>query len=441
LIWGLLQGDPLSPLLFNIFINDIEEFFKCRGFHGVKISDNKDILILAYADDLVIFSKSPVDLRDKLETLEDYCRKKNLTINTEKTKIVIFKKRINKRLYKTFKLNGNPIEIVDEFKYLGVKLYRTGNWQFEMDARATASNFAFNKLKGIIVGQKGANFTTKTALVSSMVESVLLYGSEIWGVEDTSKILKSQLKYYKTLLYLPSNTPDYAVTFESGIESIDSLIIRRCLRWWIKIINAPESSYIKLCYNKLMQSSSSTDNWVLKLRRKLFPMELDYIWESQEMRTNDFLWHQTLNFHKQQIRSSILSRINSSTSLYWYRFLINPETNSNFLKLNLPINVTNTICQIRLLNKFNEKIYVNGSSHKFYNNQNCTICNYQEKDTLQHLLTSCNITNSIRKDYLTTSNPEIELLAMLKSDNKEDILKIVSFVKQSLRIRSFILFE
>jgi hypothetical protein len=68
----------------------LESFFKIRGFHGIKIKENKEILVLAYTDDVVLFSKSPVDLRDKLQTLKEYCRGKGLTINTEKTKIMVF---------------------------------------------------------------------------------------------------------------------------------------------------------------------------------------------------------------------------------------------------------------------------------------------------------------------------------------------------------------
>jgi hypothetical protein len=78
LIIGLLQGDPLSPLLFNIFLNDLESFFKIRGFHGIKINENKEILVLAYADDVVLFSKSPVDLRDKLQTRQTLLFEKSM---------------------------------------------------------------------------------------------------------------------------------------------------------------------------------------------------------------------------------------------------------------------------------------------------------------------------------------------------------------------------
>lgn len=437
LILGLLQGDPSSPLLFNVFTNDLEKFFKARGFRGIKIANDREILLLAYADDIVLFSKSPTDLKDKLRTLEDYCKHKDLIINTDKTKIVIFKKRINKKLYQSFKLNGTTLEIVDEYKYLGIKLYRTGSWQVEMDSRTSAASFAFNELKSIILKDKSTSWSTKTTLVNSMVESILLYGSEIWGADDTDQIKKSQLKAYKTLLYLPQNTPGYAVIQEAKITSLDLLIKKHCLNWLKKLMEAPENSNIKLCYNKLLEDSTSNENWASKLKNKLFPENLEHIWYNQRITQNDIQF--ILDYHQQQETSLINEKINDSSSLYWYKFM-DPSLDS-YLHLNLPTTTINMYCQIRLLNRYNEKVYINGNTHKFNGNQICTICNLHEKDTLTHLLTKCNITNGLREEYFKSTNPEIELLTMLKSNTKEDILKVTSLIKNALRVRSFILFE
>lgn len=51
---GVLQGESLSPLLFSLFINDIVDYFKQNGVSGVNIDGMNDVLLLLYADDLVI---------------------------------------------------------------------------------------------------------------------------------------------------------------------------------------------------------------------------------------------------------------------------------------------------------------------------------------------------------------------------------------------------
>lgn len=64
---GVLQGDSISPLLFSLYISDIEHYFREKGLSGIPIDDSTDILILLYADDIVILADSPSDMRNKIK--------------------------------------------------------------------------------------------------------------------------------------------------------------------------------------------------------------------------------------------------------------------------------------------------------------------------------------------------------------------------------------
>jgi hypothetical protein len=68
---GVKQGDKLSPLLFGIFIEQLEKFFteRCGEGEGIRIADNICIVIL-YADKLAIMSASPSGLQIMLRNLE-----------------------------------------------------------------------------------------------------------------------------------------------------------------------------------------------------------------------------------------------------------------------------------------------------------------------------------------------------------------------------------
>ena len=48
-----------------------------------------NLFLLMYADDMVIFAESAEELQAMLNTLHSYTTKWNLTVNVEKTKIVI----------------------------------------------------------------------------------------------------------------------------------------------------------------------------------------------------------------------------------------------------------------------------------------------------------------------------------------------------------------
>ena len=73
-----------------------------------------------YADDTVIFTNSANELQSALNNLHDYWKKWNFTVNEDKTKIIVFRKRKNKNSNFVFKYKESNLEIVDSFEYLGV---------------------------------------------------------------------------------------------------------------------------------------------------------------------------------------------------------------------------------------------------------------------------------------------------------------------------------
>ena len=69
---GLKQGDPSSPLLFILFINDIVVNINA-DFEDVLRIEELRIFMLLYADDAIVFAKSPTVLQSMLNVIELYC--------------------------------------------------------------------------------------------------------------------------------------------------------------------------------------------------------------------------------------------------------------------------------------------------------------------------------------------------------------------------------
>ena len=65
---GVRQGDPLSPILFNLYINDIFKELKEAGCDPVYLKDGDPINGLAYADDLVLISRTREGLQKAIDT-------------------------------------------------------------------------------------------------------------------------------------------------------------------------------------------------------------------------------------------------------------------------------------------------------------------------------------------------------------------------------------
>ena len=55
---GVQQGNPLSPLLFNLYINDIFDILKNEG--ALNLDNQKTFNALMYADDLISMSSTPM---------------------------------------------------------------------------------------------------------------------------------------------------------------------------------------------------------------------------------------------------------------------------------------------------------------------------------------------------------------------------------------------
>ena len=80
-------------ILLSMHLNDFENYFIQKGADGFDTGMLKLYLLLS-ADDRVIFAESSEGLKIGLNILAESCRQRKLTVNTDKTKIMIFKKRV-----------------------------------------------------------------------------------------------------------------------------------------------------------------------------------------------------------------------------------------------------------------------------------------------------------------------------------------------------------
>ena len=129
---GVRQGECLSPFLFSIYLNDIEAEFVHSNCKGVDISVLK-IFLMLYADDIVIFAEDQACLQEGLDVLFTYCKKWKLKVNVNKTKIMVFRRGGPLRRNVLFVYDGNIIDIVQKFTYLGIVFSTGGSFAVTFD--------------------------------------------------------------------------------------------------------------------------------------------------------------------------------------------------------------------------------------------------------------------------------------------------------------------
>ena len=116
---GLRQGCPPSPMLFNLYIEDVKVIFE-DSCYPITLQEEK-ISHFLYADDLVLISSGAKGLQTSLDKLSYYAARKHLTINIKKRKTMIFNPT-RKYIKEEFNINKMTIEPVKSFCYLGFEV-------------------------------------------------------------------------------------------------------------------------------------------------------------------------------------------------------------------------------------------------------------------------------------------------------------------------------
>ena len=94
---GVRQGENLSPVLFAMLINEFKNNLSTQ-YSGVHINQlyNTDIdlqlklFTLVYADGTIVLAETERELQIALDVVHEYCNNMHLTVNTQKTKVMIF---------------------------------------------------------------------------------------------------------------------------------------------------------------------------------------------------------------------------------------------------------------------------------------------------------------------------------------------------------------
>ena len=147
---GVRQGGVLSPDFYSIYVDDLIQRLKdtLKGCYHFGIF----AAALFYADDMAILAPSLKGLKSLLNICNDYCLEWDIGLNSKKSKLLYFGKRVEVKYDISF--NGETVEWTDEWKYLGVslksshffncsvterirKFYRCANAIFRIDGRST----------------------------------------------------------------------------------------------------------------------------------------------------------------------------------------------------------------------------------------------------------------------------------------------------------------
>lgn len=234
---GVRQGCLLSPTLFNLFLENIMRE-TLHNFHstisiGGRITNN-----LRFADDIDLMGGSNNELQDLTGRLENRAGAYGMEVSSEKSKVLV--NGTDDTTSATIFMNGQQLEEVANFKYLGATLTKDGRSTTEIKTRLAMATSAMAKLNNIWKSRE-ISFSTKFKLYRALVLSILLYGCESWtlNAETTRRVQTFETKCFRRLLgisWADRQTNDYVRARVAHLighqDPLLSTIKRRKMSWF-----------------------------------------------------------------------------------------------------------------------------------------------------------------------------------------------------------------
>ena len=167
---------------------------------GIKIA-GRNINNLRHADDTTLMAESEEELKNLLMRVKEESEKVGLKLNIQKMKIMA------SGPITSWEIDGETVETVSDFVFLGSKITADGDCSHEIKRRLLFGRKVMTNLDSIFKS-RDVTLPTKVGLVKAMVFPVVMYGCESWTVKkaECQGIDAFELWCCKRLLRVPWTT-------------------------------------------------------------------------------------------------------------------------------------------------------------------------------------------------------------------------------------------
>ena len=281
---GVLQGNPLSPMLFNIYIDDaIRELERrgrlrskpyglslprCNEDRSNSVVDAQDqssfIPCLFFADDGVLLTRDRETMQEMLDIVNHELTSIGLTLNVTKTKwMLVPQLSVKKDEYERMKrdvcrsplhVGGKPIKLVDEFMYLGFLVWWRWSWQRAWESACTRAWRSFYATTRGGWQNRAGSLDAQLTFAKNKIFCHFTYVAAVAGAggavssapwRKCEKVIDAVLRAISGYHKIPVE----AMRIEAGIWDLRTRIDMLLMRMYCKFASSPvESPYYRaLC--------------------------------------------------------------------------------------------------------------------------------------------------------------------------------------------------
>ncbi|GFX13116.1 uncharacterized protein TNCV_2357721 [Trichonephila clavipes] len=223
---GYPQVSVSGPIFWNIIINDLLS----------KLNNLACCEIIAFADDILVcsqgrdISETFLHAQEALNFASDWSKSFKLEFNPDKIRFMAIEKR--NVCYDAFQLylDGTPLTMVKQMKYLGVLLDTKFSWKQHLSYISEKCDKLQRGLNRIARNTFGINFNVHSLIYKQGIEPFILYGSRVWGEALKRKMNSKYLRRIQRRILLRVLCGYRTISYDSvyaisGFPPIDITIL------------------------------------------------------------------------------------------------------------------------------------------------------------------------------------------------------------------------
>ena len=246
---GVRQGCVLSPCLLNLYAECI---MRNAGLEeaqaGIKIA-GRSISNLRCADDTTLMAESEEELNSLLMKVKEENEKVGLKLSIQKTKIMASSP------ITSWQIDGEIVETVADFIFLGSKITADGDCSHEIKRRLLLGRIVMTNLDSILKS-RDTTLPTKVRPVKAMVFPVVMYGCESRTIKKAEhrRIDAFELWCWRRLLRVPWTARRSNQSIQKEISpgcSLEGLMLKLKLQYFGHLMRRADSFEKTLMLGKI----------------------------------------------------------------------------------------------------------------------------------------------------------------------------------------------
>ena len=260
---GLRQGCVMSPWLFNIYmdgvVREVKNWVMHRGLPMIG-EDGREWQInqILFADDTALVAVTEERLQMLVEAFNTVCKRRGLKVNVGKSKVMMCDRDGSQRSLNVT-MEGERLEQVDSFKYLGTHIAADGRMDVEVNYRVNEGMKTIGVLNKMWKNKK-VTMEAKKRLYEGVVVPTAMYGSETWVLDNRQRrrFDVMEMKCLRSMVGVSrrEHIRNEVIRRRAGVmQDLSGRVDRAILRWFGHIERMPDGRMTKRVYQSEVEGS------------------------------------------------------------------------------------------------------------------------------------------------------------------------------------------